>query len=81
MLESGTSRETPGLNGIGWFEIGTDGPAAAERFYGDRAGAHSHKPRHFARNQQTSVIVHDDGSRVIGATRGRRLAGLGSAAA
>jgi predicted enzyme related to lactoylglutathione lyase len=23
----------PGLNGIGWFEIGTDDPAAAERFY------------------------------------------------
>lgn len=24
----------PGVNGIGWFEIGTDDPAAAERFYG-----------------------------------------------
>jgi predicted enzyme related to lactoylglutathione lyase len=24
----------PGFNGIGWFEIGTDDPAAAERFYG-----------------------------------------------
>jgi predicted enzyme related to lactoylglutathione lyase len=25
-------------NGIGWFEIGTDQPAAAERFYGDVFG-------------------------------------------
>jgi uncharacterized protein len=25
-------------NGIGWFEIGTDDPAAAERFYGDVFG-------------------------------------------
>jgi len=28
----------PGLHGIGWFEIGTDDPAAAERFYGDVFG-------------------------------------------
>jgi predicted enzyme related to lactoylglutathione lyase len=28
----------PGSNGIGWFEIGTDDPAAAERFYGDVFG-------------------------------------------
>jgi predicted enzyme related to lactoylglutathione lyase len=28
----------PGFNGIGWFEIGTDDPAAAERFYGDVLG-------------------------------------------
>jgi predicted enzyme related to lactoylglutathione lyase len=28
----------PALNGIGWFEIGTDDPAAAERFYGDVFG-------------------------------------------
>ena len=28
----------PGFNGIGWFEIGTDDPAAAERFYGDVFG-------------------------------------------
>ena len=28
----------PGLNGIGWFEIGTDDPAGAERFYGDVFG-------------------------------------------
>jgi predicted enzyme related to lactoylglutathione lyase len=28
----------PGYNGIGWFEIGTDDPAAAERFYGDVFG-------------------------------------------
>jgi predicted enzyme related to lactoylglutathione lyase len=27
-----------GINGIGWFEIGTDQPAAAERFYGDVFG-------------------------------------------
>jgi uncharacterized protein len=27
-----------GFNGIGWFEIGTDDPAAAERFYGDVLG-------------------------------------------
>ena len=27
-----------GFNGIGWFEIGTDDPAAAERFYGDVFG-------------------------------------------
>ena len=26
------------VNGIGWFEIGTDNPAAAERFYGDVFG-------------------------------------------
>jgi predicted enzyme related to lactoylglutathione lyase len=26
------------FNGIGWFEIGTDQPAAAERFYGDLFG-------------------------------------------
>jgi hypothetical protein len=28
----------PGFNGIDWFEIGTDDPAAAERFYGDVLG-------------------------------------------
>jgi predicted enzyme related to lactoylglutathione lyase len=28
----------PGFNGIGWFEIGTADPAAAERFYGDVFG-------------------------------------------
>jgi predicted enzyme related to lactoylglutathione lyase len=28
----------PGSNGIGWFEIGTDDPAAAERFYGNVFG-------------------------------------------
>jgi predicted enzyme related to lactoylglutathione lyase len=28
----------PGYNSIGWFEIGTDDPAAAERFYGDVFG-------------------------------------------
>lgn len=28
----------PGFNGIGWFEIGTDDPAAAQRFYGDVFG-------------------------------------------
>jgi predicted enzyme related to lactoylglutathione lyase len=28
----------PRFNGIGWFEIGTDDPAAAERFYGDVFG-------------------------------------------
>ena len=28
----------PAINGIGWFEIGTDDPAAAERFYGDVFG-------------------------------------------
>ncbi|MFG2137835.1 VOC family protein [Streptomyces sp. NPDC048650] len=28
----------PGFNDIGWFEIGTDDPAAAERFYGDVFG-------------------------------------------
>ena len=28
----------PGFNGIGWFEIGTDDPAAARRFYGDVLG-------------------------------------------
>jgi uncharacterized protein len=28
----------PGFNGIGWFEVGTDDPAAAERFYGDVFG-------------------------------------------
>lgn len=26
------------VNGIGWFEIGTDQPAAAERFYGEVFG-------------------------------------------
>jgi predicted enzyme related to lactoylglutathione lyase len=30
--------DMPGYNGIGWFEIGTDDPAAAERFYGDVLG-------------------------------------------
>ena len=30
--------DMPGFNGIGWFEIGTDDPAAAERFYGDVFG-------------------------------------------
>lgn len=28
----------PGFNGIGWFEIRTDDPAGAERFYGDVFG-------------------------------------------
>ncbi len=28
----------PAFNGIGWFEIGTDDPAAAERFYGEVFG-------------------------------------------
>jgi uncharacterized protein len=28
----------PGFNGIGWFEIGTDDPVAAEQFYGDVFG-------------------------------------------
>lgn len=28
----------PALNGIAWFEIGTDNPAEAERFYGDVFG-------------------------------------------
>ncbi|HEX3785980.1 MAG TPA: VOC family protein [Pseudonocardiaceae bacterium] len=28
----------PGFNGIGWFEVGTDDPAAAQRFYGDVFG-------------------------------------------
>jgi len=28
----------PGFTGIGWFEIGTDDPVAAERFYGDVFG-------------------------------------------
>lgn len=28
----------PGFNGVGWFEIGTDDPATAERFYGDLFG-------------------------------------------
>jgi predicted enzyme related to lactoylglutathione lyase len=28
----------PGFNGIGWFEIGTDDPAAAGRFYSDVFG-------------------------------------------
>jgi uncharacterized protein len=28
----------PASNSIGWFEIGTDDPAAAERFYGDVFG-------------------------------------------
>jgi predicted enzyme related to lactoylglutathione lyase len=27
-----------GINGIGWFEIGTDQPSAAERFYGELFG-------------------------------------------
>ena len=27
-----------GFNGVGWFEIGTDQPAVAERFYGDVFG-------------------------------------------
>jgi uncharacterized protein len=27
-----------GINGIGWFEIGTDDPAGAEKFYGDLFG-------------------------------------------
>lgn len=27
-----------GFNGTGWFEIGTDDPAAAERFYGEVFG-------------------------------------------
>jgi predicted enzyme related to lactoylglutathione lyase len=27
-----------GVNGVGWFEIGTDEPAAAERFYGEVFG-------------------------------------------
>jgi hypothetical protein len=36
----------PGFNGIGWFEVGTDDPAAAERFYGDVFGW---------------TVAHDDG--------------------
>jgi predicted enzyme related to lactoylglutathione lyase len=28
----------PGFNGVGWFEIGTDDPATAARFYGDVFG-------------------------------------------
>lgn len=28
----------PAINGIGWFEVGTDNPAEAERFYGDVFG-------------------------------------------
>jgi uncharacterized protein len=28
----------PGINGIAWFEIGTDDPAGAERFYGEVFG-------------------------------------------
>ncbi len=28
----------PGFNTIAWFEIGTDDPATAERFYGDLLG-------------------------------------------
>jgi len=28
----------PAFNGVSWFEIGTDDPAAAERFYGDVFG-------------------------------------------
>jgi predicted enzyme related to lactoylglutathione lyase len=32
------SNETSASNGIGWFEIGTDAPAVAERFYGDVFG-------------------------------------------
>jgi len=28
----------PAYNGIGWFEIGTDDPAAAQQFYGDVFG-------------------------------------------
>jgi predicted enzyme related to lactoylglutathione lyase len=27
-----------GVNGVGWFEIGTDQPAVAERFYGEVFG-------------------------------------------
>ena len=37
----------PGFNAIAWFEIGTDNPAAAERFYGDVLGwtvAHDGNP-------------------------------------
>ena len=35
----------PGMNTIGWFEIGTDDPATAERFYGDLFGwAVTHDP-------------------------------------
>jgi uncharacterized protein len=32
----------PAINGIGWFEIATDQPAAAERFYGDVFGWELH---------------------------------------
>ncbi|NYI88972.1 hypothetical protein HNR02_002295 [Amycolatopsis endophytica] len=28
----------PGFNGIGWFEVGTDDPEAAERFYAEVFG-------------------------------------------
>ena len=28
----------PAFNAIAWFEVGTDDPAAAERFYGDVLG-------------------------------------------
>jgi uncharacterized protein len=37
----------PGFNGIAWFEVGTDDPAAAEQFYGDVLGwtvAHDGNP-------------------------------------
>ena len=37
----------PGFNAIAWFEVGTDDPAAAERFYGDVLGwtvAHDGNP-------------------------------------
>jgi predicted enzyme related to lactoylglutathione lyase len=28
----------PAFNAIAWFEVGTDDPAAAERFYGEALG-------------------------------------------
>jgi predicted enzyme related to lactoylglutathione lyase len=31
-------QDMPEINGIGWFEIATDQPAVAERFYGDVFG-------------------------------------------
>jgi predicted enzyme related to lactoylglutathione lyase len=37
----------PGFNAIAWFEVGTDDPATAERFYGDVLGwtvAHDGNP-------------------------------------
>jgi len=41
-----------GFNGIAWFEIGTDDPSGAEKFYGDVFGwtvAHDTSPlRHSA---------------------------------